>query len=282
MESSPVPKEIIVRGKKVFLLLWEYLAGNAPLESVSRYIDTDADRLDRIESVYAIFYGVNTKCVDCHEGFKRAGRLSSQVVEGGEHCLCICCTAPLGYSECGYCHRVDGAVELLVAVTQGGGLDPERWESIRDRFRTPHLAYLEVRVDIVESQFKISEDQIESACLEERLKEQGVDPVAFADWVKTKSLGNFIEPTSAEWAQGAIAEANQEAVQEAEQDAEQDLLYLAQVLPAAQPAPIEEPEPENPVEDDGWGPRAVPSDPDDGWGCAPSKVGGPHDPWSGW
>ena len=45
MESSPVPKEIIVRGKKVFLLLWEYLAGNAPLESVSRYIDTDADRL---------------------------------------------------------------------------------------------------------------------------------------------------------------------------------------------------------------------------------------------
>ena len=43
MESSPVPKEIIVRGKKVFLLLWEYLAGNAPLESVSRYIDTDAD-----------------------------------------------------------------------------------------------------------------------------------------------------------------------------------------------------------------------------------------------
>ena len=61
MESSPVPKEIIVRGKKVFLLLWEYLAGNAPIESVSRYIDTDADRLDRIESVYAIFYGVNTK-----------------------------------------------------------------------------------------------------------------------------------------------------------------------------------------------------------------------------
>ena len=43
-----------------------------------------------------------------------------------------------------------------------------------------------------------------------------MDPVAFADWVKTKSLGNFIEPTSAEWAQGAIAEANQEAVQEAD------------------------------------------------------------------
>jgi len=172
---------------------------------------------------------------------------------------------------------------LLVAVTQGGGLDPERWESIRDRFRTPHLAYLEVRVDIVESQFKISEDQIESACFEERLKEQGVDPVAFADWVKTKSLGNFIEPTSAEWAQGAIAEANQEAVQEAEQDAEQDLLYLAHILPAAQPAPIEEPEPENPVEDDGWGPRAVVSDPDDGWGCPPPNSGDtPHDPWSGW
>ena len=38
MESSPVPKEIIVRGKKVFLLLWEYLAGKAPLESVSKWI----------------------------------------------------------------------------------------------------------------------------------------------------------------------------------------------------------------------------------------------------
>ena len=112
----------------------------------------------------------------------------------------------------------------------------------------------------MESQFKISEDQIESA------------------WQSA-----LTEAVAAHEQALAIAEANQEAVQEAEQDAEQDLLYLAHILPAAQPAPIEEPEPENPVEDDGWGLRAVPSDPDDGWGCAPPRSGDPpHDPWSGW
>ena len=257
MGDSPVPKEIIVRGKKVFLLLWEYLAGKAPLESVSRYIDKDSEHKDRIESIYAIFYGVNTKCEHCHEGFKRAGRLSSQVVEGAEHCLCICCNSPPGYSDCGYCWRVDAAIELLVAVTLGSGLDQDCWDRIINCFRTPRLAYLEVRVDIVESEFRISKDQVESFGFEDKLEEKSLgDPEEFVDWLRTKSLSNWIElPDN----------------QEAEQEAEQELLHLAHILPAAQPAPAAEPGPEDPVEDDGWGWGVVaerkPRDPNDGWGC---------------
>ena len=91
------------------------LSGRSAWEPISRYI-TDPTVGDRFVIIYAALYGVNTKCEHCHASFIISGRPSAQVVLGHQECECSCCTAPLGYSDCGYCHCVEGALEILVAI----------------------------------------------------------------------------------------------------------------------------------------------------------------------
>ena len=91
--------------------------------------------------LYAAFYAVNTKCEHCHAAYKRARRLSSQVVEGDDQfCLCSCCQAPSSYSDCVYCHRIEGALNLLAAVATGSGFTPDQWDDCLSRFEPPPIA----------------------------------------------------------------------------------------------------------------------------------------------
>ena len=121
MSEAPVNPLIIARGKELFLLIWECLSSRLDWPVVNRFIEDPSDA-DRILIFYAAFYVVNTKCVTCHAAYKRVDRLRSQVVEGEDNlCLCACCTAPCGYSDCVYCWLVEGALQLLAAIASGSG-----------------------------------------------------------------------------------------------------------------------------------------------------------------
>ena len=159
MPEAPVNPLIIAKGKELFLLIWECLSGRSEWTTVNRFIQEPSDA-DRVLVLYAAFYAVNTKCEHCHAAYKRARRLSSQVVEGDDQfCLCSCCQAPSGYSDCVYCHRIEGALNLLAAVATGSGFTPDQWDDCLSRFRPapianiPFVGYLEVRTEIIEEEF---------------------------------------------------------------------------------------------------------------------------------
>ena len=204
MPEAPVNPLIIARGKELFLLIWECLSGRSEWTSVNRFIQDDISDADRVLVLYAAFYAVNTKCEHCHAAYKRARRLSSQVVEGDDQfCLCSCCQAPSGYSDCVYCHRIEGALNLLAAVATGSGFTPDQWDDCLRRFRPapianiPFVGYLEVRTEIIEEEFQISDFEIEDIGLEDYLEDQHISSALFAEWIKAASLdqaGTLEEP----------------------------------------------------------------------------------------
>ena len=202
--SDAVHPDIIARGRWLFLEFWECLWGRASWEPITRYI-TDPEPADRYVVIYAALYAVNTKCEHCHAGFINSGRPSAQVVLGHQECECSCCTAPLGYSDCGYCHCVEGALEILVAIVAGTDrvyFDQDRFAQIvSGRFRDPRVSFLPVR-EIVEEEFIITADLVEDCgFVLDNLGQPGEDitPEIFAAFIKTRSLllagpGGFNEP----------------------------------------------------------------------------------------
>ena len=207
MPEAPVNPLIISKGKELFLLIWECLSGRSEWTAVNRFIQDPSDA-DRVLVLYAAFYAVNTKCEHCHAAYKRARRLSSQVVEGDDQfCLCSCCQAPYGYSDCVYCHRIEGALNLLAAVATGSGFTPDQWDDCLRRFRPapianiPFVGYLEVRTEIIEEEFQISDFQVVDIGLEDYLNDQRISTILFAEWIKAASLdqaGTLEEPEAEE------------------------------------------------------------------------------------